>query len=295
MDNSWIKGVGTALVTPFDQDRIDVLSFKRIINYNIEEGVDFLVPLGTTGETSTLTDAECKSVLQHTLESNAGRVPVVNGMFGKNNTRLILDMIKAADFDGINAILVASPYYNKPSQAGLIAHFTAIADTSPVPLILYNVPSRTSVNLNAESTLVLAEHPNIIGTKEASGDFTHIMQILKYKPASFEMLSGDDPITLPMIACGSVGVISVISNAFPAQFTQMFDAAIQGDFNTAKKFNDLLLDVHKWLYIEGNPVGIKACLHIMGYCKDEVRLPLMSLSEKNKKELENSIRSLWSL
>ena len=292
MDYSWIKGVGTALVTPFDQGKIDFAAFKKIVDFNIKGGVDYLVPLGTTGETSTLTDQECKSVIQSAIEASEGRVPIINGLYGKNNTRLVLDLIKASDFDGVNAILVACPYYNKPSQAGLIAHYRTIADASPIPVILYNVPSRTAVNLNAESTLALAEHPNIIGTKEASGDFGQIMQILKYKPKDFEMISGDDALTLPMIACGATGVISVISNAFPGHFCKMYDAAIQGDFVTAKEQNDLLLDVHKWLYIEGNPVGIKACLDLLGFCSEEVRLPLVSLSSTNKIALSEAIRSL---
>lgn len=292
MESSWIKGVGTALVTPFDHDLLDIAALKKIIDYNLLNGVDFLVPLGTTGETSTLTTAESNAVIHHTIEANAGRVPVVNGMFGKNNTRQVLDLIREASFDDIKAILVASPYYNKPSQAGLIAHFTAIADVSPVPVILYNVPSRTAVNLNTDSILALAEHQNIIGIKEASGDFNQIMLVLKYKPSTFEVLSGDDPLTLPMIACGATGVISVISNAFPLQFTQMVDAALKGDFETSKKYNDILLDIHKWLYIEGNPVGIKACLNLLGFCRDELRLPLVSLSASNKELLAAAIKSL---
>jgi 4-hydroxy-tetrahydrodipicolinate synthase len=292
MDSSWLKGVGTALVTPFDRDQLDLAAFKKIIDFNLIHGVDFLVPLGTTGETSTLSADECNTIIHHTIEVNAGRVPVVNGMFGKNNTRQVLELIKGSSFEGIKAILVASPYYNKPSQAGLIAHFTAIADTSPVPVILYNVPSRSAVNLNTDSVLTLAEHQNIVGIKEASGDFNQIMQVLKYKPSSFELLSGDDPLTLPMIACGAGGVISVISNAFPLQFTKMVDAALNSDFVTSKMYNDLLLDIHKWLYIEGNPVGIKACLNLLGYCRDEVRLPLVSLSASNKQLLAGAIKSL---
>ncbi len=292
MDYSWIKGVGTALVTPFDNNGVDKKSLHSIIKKNIKEGVDFLVPLGTTGETSTLTDQECRQVLDAVLDSNQGQVPVVNGAFGKNNTQLVLDMIRHTNFDGIHAILVASPYYNKPSQAGLLAHFIAIADSSPRPIILYNVPSRTAVNLSAETTLKLAEHQNIIALKEASGDFNLILQVLKYKPKDFVMLSGDDPISVPMIACGAKGVISVISNAFPDYFTQAIHAALRGDFTSAKKYNDLLLDVHRWLYIEGNPVGIKACLSLQGMCREDVRLPLVPMNEINKQGLAEAIRSL---
>ncbi len=293
MENSSIKGVGTALVTPFDGDRIDPVALKKIIQYNLAQGVDFLVPLGTTGETSTLNDNECNHILNIVHEANDKKVPIVCGMFAKNNTSQVLSAIKGFDFHGIHSILIASPYYNKPSQAGLLAHYTAIADSSPVPVILYNVPSRTAVNISAETTLRLAEHPNIIATKEASGDFNQIMQILKHKPSHFDVLSGDDAITLPMIACGSVGVISVIANAFPAIFSSSVHAALAKDYVRAKAFNDRLLDVHKWLYIEGNPVGIKACLNILGYCKDELRLPLVKLSEENKQRLAESIKGLY--
>ena len=295
MESLVFKGVGTALVTPFDQGLIDVKAMKTLVAFNMASGIDFLVPLGTTGETSTLTDEECRQVLDIVLEENNDRLPIVCGMFGKNNTKQILDMLRTTNFEGIHAILVASPYYNKPSQAGLLAHFRAIADASPVPVILYNVPSRTSVNISAETTLALAEHQNIVATKEASGDFGQIMQILKYKPASFEMLSGDDPLTLPMIACGASGVISVISNAFPQQFEDMVKHALKGEFSKAKKINDGLLDIHKWLYIEGNPVGVKACMEMMGLCRAEVRLPLVALSEENRIRLKEAIGSLISL
>lgn len=292
MVDSNLKGVGTALVTPFTNGVVDISALDKIVNYNISHGVDFLVPLGTTGETSTLTSKECKQVMKTVMESNNGRLPIVCGMFAKNNTQAVVDAIKEYDFDGIHSVLLASPYYNKPSQAGLLAHFRAIADISPVPVILYNVPSRTSVNMNAETTLALAEHPNIIAIKEASGDFNLIMSLLKYKPADFTVLSGDDAITMPMIACGTSGVISVISNAFPGIFSEAVKAALQSDYKKAKSLNDKLLDVHKWLYMEGNPVGIKSALNIMGFCSDEVRLPLLSLSEGNRKNLEFAIKGL---
>lgn len=292
MVDSNLKGVGTALVTPFTNGVVDITALDKIVNYNISHGVDFLVPLGTTGETSTLTSKECKQVMKTVMESNNGRLPIVCGMFAKNNTQAVVDAIKEYDFEGIHSVLLASPYYNKPSQAGLLAHFRAIADISPVPVILYNVPSRTSVNMNAETTLALAEHPNIIAIKEASGDFNLIMSLLKYKPADFTVLSGDDAITMPMIACGTSGVISVISNAFPGIFSEAVKAALQSDYKKAKSLNDKLLDVHKWLYMEGNPVGIKSALNIMGFCSDEVRLPLVSLSEGNRKNLEFAIKGL---
>lgn len=287
-----INGVGTALVTPFDGSEVDTKSLARIVQYNISEGVDFLVPLGTTGETSTLTDAECNKVMQTVLETNQGKLPVVCGMFAKNNTAAVIEAIKKHHFQGIHSVLLASPYYNKPSQAGLLAHFKAIADASPVPVILYNVPGRTSVNMNAETTLQLAEHPNIIAIKEASGDLGIAMSILKHKPKDFEVVSGDDAITIPLISCGAKGVISVISNAFPRIFTGAIHAALEGNFGKARQMHDLLLDVHKWLYIEGNPVGIKSCLSMLGLCKDDLRLPLVPLSEVNRLKLAESIKGL---
>lgn len=292
MAASLIKGLGTALVTPFNHNALDLAALKKIVRYNLSNGVDFLVPLGTTGETSTLTDYECQQVLDTVLEANTDGKPVIVGWFGKNNTQLVLDLLGKISLAGVHSILVASPYYNKPSQAGLIRHFTAIADQSPRPVILYNVPSRTAVNINAETTLQLAEHPNIIGTKEASGDFNQIMQILKYRPDGFSLLSGDDVITLPMIACGAEGVISVISNVFPRIFSDMVNAALAGNLVKAKQQNDLLLDVHKWLYIEGNPVGIKAALNIKGWCSDEVRLPLYPMNEQHLEQLKQAIKSL---
>jgi 4-hydroxy-tetrahydrodipicolinate synthase len=287
-----INGVGTALVTPFDGREIDTKSLTRIVQYNISEGVDFLVPLGTTGETSTLTDVECNKVMQTVLEANQGKLPVVCGMFAKNNTLAVIEAIKKYNFQGIHSILLASPYYNKPSQAGLLAHFKTIADVAPVPVILYNVPGRTSVNINAETTIQLAEHPNIIAIKEASGDFGIAMSILKHKPKDFEVLSGDDAITIPLISCGAKGVISVISNAFPRIFSGAVHAALNGNFSEAKHMHDQLLDVHKWLYIEGNPVGIKSCLSMLGFCKDDLRLPLVPLSEVNRMKLMESIKGL---
>lgn len=292
MAASLIKGLGTALVTPFNHNALDLAALKKIVRYNLTNGVDFLVPLGTTGETSTLTDYECQQVLDTVLEANTDGKPVIVGWFGKNNTQLVLDLLGKISLAGIHSILVASPYYNKPSQAGLIRHFTAIADQSPRPVILYNVPSRTAVNISAETALQLAEHPNIIGTKEASGDFNQIMQILKHRPDGFSVLSGDDMITLPMIACGAEGVISVISNLFPRIFSDMVNAALAGNMVKAKQQNDLLLDVHKWLYIEGNPVGIKAALSIKGWCSDEVRLPLYPMNAQHLEQLKQAIKSL---
>lgn len=292
MAASLLKGLGTALVTPFKNNAVDFVALKKIVQNNLSNGVDFLVPLGTTGETSTLTDSECLQVLNAVIEANPDNKPVVCGWFGKNNTQLVIDLLKKTPLDGIHSILVASPYYNKPSQTGLFHHFTAIADHSSKPVVLYNVPSRTAVNINAETTLRLAEHPNIIGTKEASGDFNQIMQILKYRPAGFSMLSGDDMLTLPMIACGAEGVISVISNVFPGIFSDMVKAALAGNLVKAKQKNDLLLDVHKWLYIEGNPVGVKAALNELGWCSNEVRLPLYPLSEQNLSHLKEAIKSL---
>jgi 4-hydroxy-tetrahydrodipicolinate synthase len=292
MDGFKFKGVGTALVTPFSHGMLDLASLEKIVEYNIEAGIDFLVPLGTTGETSTLSESETNTVLQEVIRVNRGRLPIVCGAFAKNNTAAVLDAIHHSSLAGVDALLMATPYYNKPSQRGMYLHFTAIADASPVPIILYNVPSRTSVTLTAETILELAAHPNIIGVKEASGNFDIILKVLKYKPTHFEVLSGDDPITIAMMACGAVGVISVISNAFPGIFSEAIKAALGGDFGQARSQAERLLDIHPWLYIEGNPVGIKACLQLMDFCRDELRLPLASMSAANKARLEEAIRPI---
>lgn len=274
-----LYGTGVALVTPFNDDySIDLPGLKKLIDYTIEGGVDYLVVLGTTGEVATLTPKEKKEVLKACLEYNAGRVPVVYGV-GGNNTQAVLDEIANTDFSGITAILSVSPYYNKPSQAGIISHYKEIADACPVPVILYNVPGRTMSNMTAETTLALAQHSNIIGMKEASGNLEQCMQIAANKPDDFMLISGDDLMTKAMYAIGGVGVISVLANAIP----KTFNILCHGKEKESLKAAYSLLKVNGLMYQEGNPVGVKNFLCHLEICDDQVRLPMLRASlELNK-------------
>ncbi|MFC3415297.1 4-hydroxy-tetrahydrodipicolinate synthase [Algoriphagus hitonicola] len=267
-------GTGVALVTPFHDDySIDFQSLKKLIDFTLAGGVDYLVVLGTTGESATLSPAEKKLVLSTCIQHTKGRVPIVYGI-GGNNTQAVLDQISQTDFKGIDAILSVSPYYNKPSQTGIIAHYTAIADACPVPVILYNVPGRTMSNMTADTTLNLAQHPNIIGMKEASGNLEQCMRIAANKPKDFLLISGDDILSKAIFSIGGEGVISVLANALPSTFRDLCngseDASLQAAFSLLP-FNDLM-------YTEGNPVGIKNLLSHMGICGDQVRLPMLRAS-----------------
>lgn len=280
-----LKGTGVALVTPFNDDcSIDFSGLKKLIDHVIDGGVDYLVALGTTGETATLLPAEKKQVLSACLEYNAGRVPLVYGI-GGNNTQLVLNEIINTDFTGITAILSVSPFYNKPSQKGIIAHYTAIADNCPVPVILYNVPGRTMSNMTAETTLRLADHPNIIGMKEASGNLEQCMQIAASKPKDFLLISGDDLMTKAMYSIGGVGIISVLANALPSTFKAM----CHGSEKESLKASFSLLDINPLMYQEGNPVGIKNLLMHMGICGDQLRLPMLRASL----ELNQQIKTVY--
>lgn len=287
-------GTGVALITPFVGDEIDFDSLESVIEHVIEGGVDYVVGLGSTGETATLDAEESKKVLDFIIEKVNKRVPIVAGNFTGNNTRELVARIKAYDFTGIDAILSSSPAYVKPSQEGIYRHYMAISEVSPVPIILYNVPGRTRSNMEWETTVKLAnDAPNIIGIKEASGDLIQTTRILKNRPTGFFVTSGDDEVALPMIACGGEGVISVIANALPKQFSSMVKAAMSGDFGTARQLNYDTYDLHKWLYIEGNPVGIKAAMNALGIISTkDVRLPLSPLSEGNFKKLEETLKAI---
>jgi 4-hydroxy-tetrahydrodipicolinate synthase len=275
-----LKGTGVALVTPFHDDfSIDFEGLKRLIDYVIDGGVDYLVVLGTTGETVTLTTTEKKQVLKACLEYNADRVPVVYGI-GGNDTMAVINSIATTDFNGITALLSVSPYYNKPTQNGIIAHYKAIADMSPVPVILYNIPGRTMSNITAETTLSLATHSNIIGMKEASGNLEQCMQIAAGMPKDFLLLSGDDLMTKAMYSIGGSGIISVMANALPATFK----ALCHGTEEESLKAAFSLLPVNHLMYAESNPVGIKNLLSHLEICGDQVRLPMLRASlELNQK------------
>jgi len=274
------KGTGVAVVTPFhDSGNIDFGSFEKIIEHLIEGGVNYIVALGTTGESATLSKDEKVAVLEFVVDTVGKRVPIVAGI-GGNNTQEVINTIKAASFDGIDAILSVCPYYNKPQQKGLYIHYKAIAGACPVPLILYNVPGRTSVNLTAETTLKLAhDFSNIIGIKEASGNLLQCMEIIMERPAGFLLISGDDALTLPILSLGGDGVISVVANAFPSQMTEMVNLGLKGKINKARTLHYQLLTFTNALFADGNPSGIKAAMEILGLCKSHVRLPLVKVQK----------------
>jgi 4-hydroxy-tetrahydrodipicolinate synthase len=270
------KGTGVALVTPFLEDQqVDYPSLERLINHVITGGVDYLVLLGTTGESATLTSSEKAQVLKASVEYNKGRVPLMLGL-GGNATQKLIDEIEQTDFYGVAGILSVSPYYNKPTQEGIIAHYRALADASPVPLVLYNIPGRTMSNLSATTTLALSHHPNIVGIKEASGNLEQCMQIAASMPKDFLLLSGDDLLTKPMLSIGGSGVISVLANAIPATFKTL----IEGEETSSLRAAHSILKLNGLMYEEGNPVGIKNLLLHLGIIQtDQVRLPLLRTSQ----------------
>lgn len=276
MMNSKFYGAGVALTTPFHKyGTVDFTSLGNLIEHVIEGGIDYVVALGTTSETATLTEDERKAVLNFIIENVNKRVPIVVGI-GGNNTQSLVETIKHFDFEGIDAILSVTPYYNKPNQKGLYYHYKALASISPLPIILYNVPSRTCVNMSAETTLRLAhEFDNIIAIKEASGDMIQIISIIKDKPKDFLVISGDDPLTDSMVALGGAGVISVTANAYPAEFHQLVKAGLKKDFEEAHRINNSLLEFMGAIFEDGNPAGIKVALSVMGLMKNNLRLPLV--------------------
>lgn len=276
MIDTKFTGMGVALITPFkEDDSVDFEALNRLLDYQLQNNIDYLVVLGTTAETPTLSEEEKSEIVQFVKDKVNGRVPIVLGV-GGNNTRAIVEKLKKDNFDGIDAILSVVPYYNKPSQEGMFQHYSAIAENSPVPVILYNVPGRTGVNMTAETTLRLArKYKNIIGIKEASGNIVQMNDIIKNKPADFVVISGDDGITYPLITMGAVGVISVIGNAFPKEFSQMVRLALQGDYNSARIIHHKFTELFDLLFVDGNPAGVKCILSIMGYLENKLRLPLV--------------------
>ena len=285
MKSNPFRGTGIALVTPFKQDRtIDVEALIRIVNHVIDNGADFLVVLGTTSEAPTLSADEKNLIISTILNTNNHRLPILLGM-GGNNTQAVIDTIKAQDFTDIQGILSVVPYYNKPNQRGMKAHFEAIADASPVPVVVYNVPGRVGVNLQAATCVELAQHPNIIAVKEASGNLQQIMEILRDKPADFDVLSGDDGITQPLMALGATGVISVAANAYTKPFCRMMNAMKEGSTDEALKLHYALLRVNQLIFADGNPAGIKCLMSHMGLCQNVLRLPLVPVNEKVESEI----------
>lgn len=286
-----LYGTGVALVTPFDaKGGIDFKALKKLLLHT-SKGVDYLVVMGTTGESVTVTSEEKKQVLQFVISNNPKKLPIVFGI-GGNNTQSVLDTIKSVNFKGIDAVLSVSPYYNKPSQEGIVQHFNAVANACPVPIILYNVPGRTSSNLTAETTLRLAQHQNIIGIKEASGNLDQCMKISKEKPKDFLLISGDDLLTVPLYSIGGKGVISVLANCFPVIFKKMKDHAFAGNYSKAQHEQFKLLEINGPMYEEGNPVGVKQVLQEMGICSNMVRLPLVPASEGLQKKIKSLLSRL---
>ena len=273
-------GVAPALVTPmFADGQIDFQGLKRLVQHVTDGGVDYLVVHGTTGESATTDKNEQKAILDFVKEHNSRNLPIVYGV-GGNNTPNVVQSLKDINFQGVDAILSVCPYYNKPGARGVIAHYTAIADASPVPVIMYNIPSRSGINMTSATTLTLAQHPNIIGIKEASCIIEQIMEINKDKPENFLLISGDDVQAVPTIACGGVGIITVIANAIPAKFTEMIHLALDGNFSKAREILGSFLSIDPLLYEEGNPVGVKKILELKGICGSDVRLPLMKASDE---------------
>ena len=285
------KGTGVAIVTPFKKDGdIDFKALTKIIEHIIKGKADYIVALGTTGESVTLYKEEKEEVTRHIIHVANGRVPIVLGI-GGNNTSEIVHTLDSTDFSGISAILSVCPYYNRPNQEGLYQHYKAIAQASPLPIILYNVPGRTACNMTDETTLRLAnDFKNITGIKEASGNMGQIMNIIKNRPKGFLVISGDDAITLPIIAAGGDGVISVVANAFPKDFSEMTKQCLAGNFTEARKLHYKLTNITNLMFADGNPAGIKAVLEIMGLCDAVLRLPLVPVNNKLYDAMEEEIK-----
>ncbi|MDR0749006.1 MAG: 4-hydroxy-tetrahydrodipicolinate synthase [Tannerellaceae bacterium] len=288
-----LKGMGVALITPFkENESVDYDTLAKLTDYQLQNGTDYLVVLGTTAETPTLTEEEKNKILHLIVTKVRGRIPVVVGV-GSNCTRSAVEKLKHADFDGVDAILSVTPYYNKPSQEGLYQHYKAVSEATRLPVVLYNVPGRTGVNMTAETTLRIARDcKNVIAIKEASGNITQMNDIIKNKPANFNVISGDDGITFPLITLGAIGVISVIGNAFPREFSRMVRLALAGDYDSARKIHHSFTELFDLLFVDGNPAGVKSMLNAMGYIENKLRLPLVPTRITTFEKIRNVLRQL---
>ncbi|MCC8155174.1 MAG: 4-hydroxy-tetrahydrodipicolinate synthase [Tannerellaceae bacterium] len=288
-----LKGMGVALVTPFKNDEsVDYDALNKLVDYQLQNGTDYLVVLGTTAETPTLTEEEKKKITEFIVTKVRGRIPLVLGV-GGNCTRSIVEKLKNDKYDGIDAILSVVPYYNKPSQEGIYQHYKAVAEATKLPVILYNVPGRTGVNMTAETTLRIArEFKSVVAIKEASGNITQMDDIIKNKPASFDVISGDDGITFPLITLGAVGVISVIGNAFPREFSRMTRLALAGDYESARVIHHSFTELFDLLFVDGNPAGVKSMLNAMGYLENKLRLPLVPTRITTFEKIRDVLRQL---
>ena len=287
------KGLGIALITPFCEDgSVDYDSLKRLVQYQLDNGADFFCILATTGETPTLTADEKSKIKDLVVDIVQARVPILMGC-GGYNTLAVVEELKTGDFKGIDGILSVCPYYNKPSQEGLYQHFKAIAAATELPVVLYNVPGRTGVNMTAETTVRLARDcKNIVAIKEASGKLEQVDEIIKNKPRDFDVISGDDALTFPMVSCGAVGVISVIGNALPKEFSKMIRLQMRGEYDPARKIHHRFIDLFSLLFVDGNPAGVKAMLHEMGFIQNKLRLPLVPMQIKNMQRMSEILKEL---
>lgn len=293
MARNIFRGLGIALVTPFTSNgQVDYKSLKRLVEYQIDNGADFLCILATTGETPCLTQDEKDKITQLVKDVNHGRLPILKGC-GGNNTAAVVEELRTADWSGIDGILSVCPYYNKPSQEGLYQHFKAISEASPLPVVLYNVPGRTGINLKPETTVRLANDcENIVAVKEASGSLEQVDEIIKNKPQRFDVLSGDDALTFSMVASGAAGVISVIGNALPKEFSRMIRLEFQGEYEPARKIHHMFTELYSLLFVDGNPAGVKALLHEMGFIENQLRLPLVPTKVSTLQKMAEILKSL---
>ena len=293
MVHNMFKGLGIALITPFDESgNVDDAALKNIIEYQIKNGADFLCVLATTAETPTLSKDEKQKIKDLIVETVKGRIPILMGC-GGNNTAAVVEELRTGDFKGVDGVLSVCPFYNKPSQEGLYQHFKAIAAATKLPVVLYNVPGRTGVNLQAETTVRLARDcKNIVAVKEASGNMEQVDEIIKNKPSSFDVISGDDGLTFPMIAVGAVGVIPVIGNALPREFSKMVRLALKGEYEGARKIHHKFTELFKLLFVDGNPAGVKAMLHQMGMIQNVLRLPLVPTRLTTLEKIDSILKDL---
>lgn len=296
MATNIFKGLGIALITPFHADSsIDFDALDRLIDYQLENGADFLCILATTGETPCLTADEKRQIKQFVVNKVKMRVPILMGC-GGNNTAAVVNELHETDWQGIDGVLSVCPYYNKPSQEGLYQHFRAIAQNSPLPVVLYNVPGRTGINLQAQTTARLAaDCSNIVAIKEASGSLEQVDEIIKLKPERFDVISGDDALTFPMIASGAAGVISVIGNALPREFSRMIRLEFRGEYEPARKIHHRFTELYKLLFVDGNPAGVKALLHEMGFIENELRLPLVPTRVSIVQKMSEILRQMGEI
>lgn len=288
-----LRGMGVALITPFKEDEsVDFDALSRLVDYQLQNSTDYLVVLGTTAETPTLTEEEKRDIVELVVSKVGGRIPIILGE-GGNNTRAIVEKLSKSDYTGIDGILSVVPYYNKPSQEGIYQHYKAISEASPLPIISYNVPGRTGVNMTPDTTLRIAnDFPNIVAVKEASGNMSQMDEIIKRKPAHFDVISGDDGVTFPLITLGAIGVISVIGNAFPKEFSRMTRLALEGDYNSALTIHHSFNELFELLFVDGNPAGVKCMLNMMGYIENKLRLPLVPTRIKTYEQIRNVLIEL---